>query len=84
MRFGKPKRVPITITNAMLTNALKELEGDRLAHREQYNEIPPGVECSLAKKGQGAVTRFLRRLPVGNEVLSLETSLKKSQRTNSG
>ena len=46
------------ITNTMLTNALKELEGDGLVHREQYNEIPPRVEYSLTEKGRDLLPVF--------------------------
>ena len=52
MRFGELKKMLKPITNTMLTNALKELEGDGLIHREQYNEIPPRVEYSLSDLGE--------------------------------
>ena len=39
MRFGELKKALTPITNAMLTNALKELEADGLVHREPYSEI---------------------------------------------
>ena len=42
----------------MLTNALKELEGDGLVHRAQYNEIPPRVEYSLTEKGKDLLPVF--------------------------
>ena len=38
MRFGELKKALTPITNAMLTNALKELEADGLVHREPYSE----------------------------------------------
>ena len=52
MRFGELKKMLKPITNTMLTNALKELEGDGLVHREQYNEIPPRVEYTLTETGK--------------------------------
>ena len=55
MRFGELKKMLKPITNTMLTNALKELEGDGLVHREQYNEIPPRVEYCLSEKGKTVV-----------------------------
>ena len=58
MRFGELKKVLKPITNTMLTNALKELEGDGLVHREQYNEIPPRVEYSLTEKGTDLLPIF--------------------------
>lgn len=46
------------ITNTMLTNALEELGGDGLVHREQYNEIPPRMEYSLTEKGKDLLPVF--------------------------
>lgn len=46
------------ITNAMLTNALKELEADGLVHREPYSEIPPRVEYTLTPKGRDLLPVF--------------------------
>lgn len=58
MRFGELKKMLKPITNTMLTNALKELEADKLVHREQYNEIPPRVEYSLTEKGRDLLPVF--------------------------
>ena len=58
MRFGELKKMLKPITNTMLTNALKELEGDGLVHRELYNEIPPRVEYSLTEKGTDLLPIF--------------------------
>ena len=58
MRFGELKKMLTPITNTMLANALKELEGDGLVHREQYNEIPPRVEYSLTEKGKDLLPVF--------------------------
>ena len=52
MRFGELKKALTPITNAMLTNALKELEADGLVHREPYSEIPPRVEYTLTDIGE--------------------------------
>lgn len=78
MRFGELKKMLKPITNTMLTNALKELEGDGLVHREQYNEIPPRVEYSLTEKGTGSAAHLLRHLPVGHEIYSLSKGLSRS------
>ena len=52
MRFGELKKVLKPITNTALTNALKELEGDELVQRIQYNEMPLRVEYFLTEKGR--------------------------------
>ena len=46
-RFNTLKRKLDGISNAALTNALKELEDDKLIIRIQYNEIPPRVEYDI-------------------------------------
>lgn len=58
MRFGELKKALTPITNAMLTNALKELEADGLVHREPYSEIPPRVEYTLTPKGRDLLPVF--------------------------
>ena len=47
LRYGDLLRKAIGITPTMLTKCLRELEGDRLLFRQQYNTIPPKVEYSL-------------------------------------
>lgn len=46
-RFNLLKRKLTGISNAALSNALKELEEDQLIVRTQYNEIPPHVEYDI-------------------------------------
>ena len=46
------------ITNAALTNALKELEASELIRRIQYNEMPLRVEYSLTEKGRDLLPVF--------------------------
>ena len=58
MRFGELKKALTPITNAMLTNALKELETDGLVHREPSSEIPPRVEYTLTPKGRDLLPVF--------------------------
>lgn len=58
MRFGELKKAYPHITNTMLTNTLRDLEGMGIIHREQYNEIPPHVEYSLTDKGRELLPVF--------------------------
>ena len=41
-----------TITPKILTNQLRELEANRLIHREVFPIVPPKVEYSLTELGQ--------------------------------
>lgn len=52
IRYGELKRKLPGITNVMLTKSLRELERDELIKREQFEEIPPRVEYSLAPRGE--------------------------------
>jgi len=51
MRFSDLQRQFSDTTRKMLTQQLRELEADRLVHREVYPQVPPKVEYSLTKKG---------------------------------
>lgn len=54
-RYSTIKRRLGDITNMMLSQSLKELEADGLITRTQYNEVPPHVEYSLTKRGEGTL-----------------------------
>lgn len=55
LRYGELKRVVEGISTKMLTQALKELEEDKLVHREEYLEMPPRVQYSLTKSGEALI-----------------------------
>ena len=50
-RFSEIRRNLPGITQKMLTQQLRELEGDGIIHREVYPQVPPKVEYSLTDKG---------------------------------
>lgn len=51
-RFGELNRQFPMITQRMLTLQLRELEGDKVIHREVYKQVPPKVEYSLTVFGR--------------------------------
>lgn len=52
MRFSELRRAVPAATPKMLTQQLRELEGDGLVHREIFPVIPPRVEYSLTEFGR--------------------------------
>ncbi|RBW67905.1 winged helix-turn-helix transcriptional regulator [Bacillus taeanensis] len=51
-RFSELKALIPGITQRMLVNQLRELEEDRIVHREVYPVVPPKVEYSLTEHGE--------------------------------
>lgn len=52
LRYSEVRRELGNITDAVLAAMLKEMMGDGLITRTQYNEIPPRVEYALDEKGR--------------------------------
>jgi len=52
LRFNELKRSISGITQKMLTKQLRELEGEKLVHREVYAQVPPKVEYSITEYGE--------------------------------
>lgn len=55
VRFNEMKKYIKTISYKTLSTMLKELEADRLVHREEYPQIPPKVEYSLTDRGKSLI-----------------------------
>ncbi len=55
VRFNEMKRYIGNISYKTLSVSLKELEADKLIHREEYPQIPPKVEYSLTKRGKSLI-----------------------------
>ncbi|HEV8082204.1 MAG TPA: helix-turn-helix domain-containing protein [Chitinophagaceae bacterium] len=55
LRYGELKRIVEGISPKMLTQALKELEEDKLIMRKVYFEVPPKVEYSLTDTGMDLI-----------------------------
>lgn len=54
-RTGELLRDIPNINQKMLTQQLRELEGDGFVHRKVYPEVPPKVEYSITEKGKQTI-----------------------------
>jgi DNA-binding HxlR family transcriptional regulator len=54
-RFNELQRLLPGISKSILTRQLRELEEERMVHREVYKEVPPKVEYSLTPKGKSFI-----------------------------
>lgn len=69
MRFSDLQRQFSGTTRKMLTQQLRELEGDGLVHREVYPQVPPKVEYSLTEKGKSIYPVLEQMCEWGHEYL---------------
>lgn len=70
LRFSQLQRRLPKITQKMLTQQLRELEGDGLIHRRVYAEVPPRVEYSLTELGGSVVPILEQMCQWGKDYLS--------------
>ena len=60
-RFGELRRLVTPISEKMLIQSLREMEGDGIVRRNDFREVPPRVEYSLTAFGV-SLTEALRPL----------------------
>jgi DNA-binding HxlR family transcriptional regulator len=70
LRFGQLAAMINVISRKVLTDQLKELEGDGILERTEYRELPPRVEYHLTQKG-------LALLPILKQLESWEKEYPK-------
>ena len=68
-RYGDLRRAVFGITNTMLAQSLKELEGDGLINRTQFDEMPVRVEYTLTDKAKSMIPILLQLKKWGEENL---------------
>jgi DNA-binding HxlR family transcriptional regulator len=55
LRFNELQRLLPDVSRGVLTQQLKELEHNKMVHREVYKEVPPKVEYSLTEIGESFI-----------------------------
>ena len=83
-RFGELRRLVVGVSEKMLIQQLRELVSDGIVAREDFRELPPKVEYSLTKFGQGLAQALAPLCAWGtahiDAVASLTTRRKKGGR----
>ncbi len=69
LRFSQLRRRLPKVTQKMLTQQLRELEGAGMLHRQVYAEVPPRVEYSLTAEGETLVPLLALMCEWGKEYL---------------
>ena len=69
MRFSQLNRLIPTATAKMLTQQLREMESQKLVHREVFPVVPPKVEYSLTELGRSLMPVLIAMRDWGSEYL---------------
>ena len=67
VRFNEMKKYIDEISYKTLSSTLKELEADKLVHREEYPQITPKVEYSLTERGKSLIPILETMCDLGEE-----------------
>lgn len=67
VRFNELQRYLKKISDKTLSQNLKELERDKLIHKEIYPQIPPKVEYTLTERGKSLMSVLDQLCTWGNE-----------------
>jgi len=70
LRYGELKRTLPDITTKMLTQTLRELEGDTLLNRKVYMEVPPKVEYTLTAIGEELIPSIRTLMTWGDKQMN--------------
>ena len=72
-RFNELQRLMPKVARGVLTQQLRELERDKLIHREVYKEVPPKVEYSLTEIGRSFIPVMMQIMEWGIEYMKQTT-----------
>jgi len=75
-RFGELQRLMSDVSRGVLTQQLRELEGDYLVHREVYKEVPPKVEYSLTETGKSFIPIMMKIMEWGAGYIKKHNGLR--------
>ena len=73
LRFSELKKM-VSATPKMLTQQLRELESQRLVHREVFPVVPPKVEYSLTELGKSLMPILVAMRDWGADYLRKNTN----------
>ncbi|SHN02443.1 transcriptional regulator, HxlR family [Anaerosporobacter mobilis DSM 15930] len=74
IRFNELLRMLPGISKGILTRQLRELEEDKLVHREVYKVVPPKVEYSLTDQGKKFMPILEAMQVLGKDLLNSKLS----------